>query len=221
MHEFPKGKLVPKFATIFEGQLGETSIEIHFEPFLVAVDKEMPDDYFLLEKPVRADFVDIPSSNVLNLQNQSFEFPINPAEGYIDGSIYLMTHHNPVGITKIVFGGFCNGHVEMKVISRWLMSFEATGFNDFDYISLCQCGFHQTDSLTVQHEKKLCWTVANTIQRTVSPGIRQRRTPPERGLLREGNLSYQAPAGNCAGPPGSTGRSGAQKASSAIRSTTS
>ena len=38
------------------------------------------------------------------LAGQHFTFPVNPAEGYIDGSVYLHGRHHPVDVTALHFG---------------------------------------------------------------------------------------------------------------------
>jgi hypothetical protein len=82
---------------------------------------------------IRADFVRLPTADLKYLQNQGFDFPINPDDGYIDASVYFCHAHNPVDISRIEFGAFEGDAVRLKVFSRWLMEFEGTGFNDFDY----------------------------------------------------------------------------------------
>ncbi|MBI1770964.1 MAG: hypothetical protein HYR68_01095 [Burkholderiales bacterium] len=48
----------------------------------------------------------IPGLNVdpRKLAGHSFAFPANPAEGYIDGSMYLQGRHHPVDVTALHFG---------------------------------------------------------------------------------------------------------------------
>lgn len=38
------------------------------------------------------------------IENRAYEFPINPVDGYIDGSILLDDMHCPADVTKIEFG---------------------------------------------------------------------------------------------------------------------
>ena len=56
----------------------------------------------------------------------TIEFPINPVEGYIDGSIYLRNSHNPVDVTEINFLKLEN----QKLILEMKMNF------DFEYESI-------------------------------------------------------------------------------------
>lgn len=67
------------------------------------------------------------------LQGKVFDFPVNPDDGYVDGSIYFAGAHNPVDITRIEFGQIIDGQVLLTINSSWVLSFEATGFDDFDF----------------------------------------------------------------------------------------
>jgi len=130
---FPEIKLKPLFATIFQGALNKSSMEIHFAPF--TVEEQFEDETFShdFHEPIRADFIQFPSVNVLELQGKAFNFPLNPEEGYIDASVYFMNRHNPVDITKIAFDTLSQNHVSMTINTRWLMSLEGTATNDFNY----------------------------------------------------------------------------------------
>lgn len=35
---------------------------------------------------LRADFINLPTTELSRLQNKTFDFPVNPADGYIDAS---------------------------------------------------------------------------------------------------------------------------------------
>lgn len=71
-------------------------IEIPLEPF--AFDGETQ------QTSVRTDFIRFPVSSWRQLAHREFRFPVNPEEGYIDGSIYLGHAHNPADVTRIAFG---------------------------------------------------------------------------------------------------------------------
>lgn len=133
MKEFPVSSLKPRFASLFTGNLNKPAIEIHFEPFTVQYQFEgetISDDF---DQPLRADFVDLPTTNLAELLGQVFEFPINPDDGCIDASLYFRHAHNPIDISQLEFGKDAGGEFTMTVASRWLMTFEGTAPNDFDY----------------------------------------------------------------------------------------
>ncbi|MEM8650511.1 MAG: hypothetical protein AAGF54_08285 [Pseudomonadota bacterium] len=131
--EFPVSELKPIHARVFEGPLKEPSIEVYFESFVVedVFEGEVLTEQF--DNPLRADYIQFPSSDVLELQGKTFNFPANPKKGYIDASIYFMGCHSPVDITRIVFGTLSNDQLLMGITSRWLFTLEGVASNDFDF----------------------------------------------------------------------------------------
>ena len=77
-------------------------IEIPLEPFDFQDEPQ--------ETSVRMDFIKFAVSSWRQLPGREFRFPVNPEEGYIDGSIYLGHAHNPADTTRIAFGDL-NGNV--------------------------------------------------------------------------------------------------------------
>ena len=127
---FPAENLMPKQATLSVDASGSISMDFAFEYFeLEGQDGEAVS----FDSSIRADLVHLPIADLKSLQNQGFDFPINPDDGYIDASVYICHAHNPVDISRIEFGALEGDVVRLKVFSRWLMEFEGTGFNDFDY----------------------------------------------------------------------------------------
>lgn len=57
----------------------------------------------LIQTEVRLDFIELPGEDLAALAGRGFEFPANPAAGYVDGSIYLEGTHNAVDVTRIEF----------------------------------------------------------------------------------------------------------------------
>ncbi len=53
---------------------------------------------------IRLDHIPGLGANPRKLAGRSFAFPVNPAEGYIDGSMYLHGRHHPVDVTTLHFG---------------------------------------------------------------------------------------------------------------------
>lgn len=58
----------------------------------------------IIETDVAGEFVDLPGDDLAALSDRTFDFPVNPHDGYIDASIYLGGGHNPVDITRMEFG---------------------------------------------------------------------------------------------------------------------
>jgi hypothetical protein len=75
----------------------------------------------------RLDWIKLNVSSLKELENKSFTFPINPEQGYIDGSIYLFDVHNIVDVTKITFGECINQIIPFKITLR--IDFEQEGTN--------------------------------------------------------------------------------------------
>jgi hypothetical protein len=68
------------------------------------------------------------------LENKTFTFPINPDEGYIDGSIYLFDVHNIIDATSISFGKFNNQKIPIKTVLRIDFELEGTGYTTTKYL---------------------------------------------------------------------------------------
>ena len=49
------------------------------------------------------EFIELPIKSYNELQNNTYNFPINPENGYIDGSIYINGSHNPIDVIEISF----------------------------------------------------------------------------------------------------------------------
>ncbi len=66
-----------------------------------------------VEASVRLEFIDFGVTDWRLLCDKSFDFPVNPEEGYIDGSMHLGNAHNPADATRIAFGEFRESSVEV------------------------------------------------------------------------------------------------------------
>ena len=125
MKTFPKDKILP-----IEGNLSNIddyiSLEIILKPFELSIDDYSED----VETSIRLDGINIPSNPNL-LEEKEFNFPINPNEGYIDGSIYFFAAHNPVDVTKMTFGKIKDNKLPVTMYTNWVLEFEGTGFENF------------------------------------------------------------------------------------------
>ncbi|TOB14884.1 hypothetical protein CGK11_24915, partial [Vibrio parahaemolyticus] len=78
---------------------GDVSLEIGIEPFELSLD-----DYSeKIETVISLNGINLPTE-LNELAGRTFTFPVNPDDGYIDGSVYFFAAHSPVDITEIKFG---------------------------------------------------------------------------------------------------------------------
>lgn len=82
-------------------------VEIPLEPFELDGQRQ--------EASVRLDFIRLPVSDWRDLEGREYRFPVNPEEGYIDGSVLLRGVHHPADATRIRFG-----RIEGRTISAEL-----------------------------------------------------------------------------------------------------
>jgi hypothetical protein len=57
-------------------------------------------------------------------------FPINPNQGYIDGSVYLVERHNPVDVSEIKFISFEKNKLNVEISMFFDFEFEGTGLKN-------------------------------------------------------------------------------------------
>ncbi|WP_405566943.1 hypothetical protein OG317_01120 [Streptomyces sp. NBC_01167] len=89
---------------------GTWSIQIPLAPF--SADDEYEPTTFrpglggptLIETEISLDFIKLPATHLMALNQQTFDFATDFEEGFIDGSIYLLATHNRVHVTRIDFG---------------------------------------------------------------------------------------------------------------------
>lgn len=58
------------------------------------------------------------------LANCEFRFPVNPTDGYVDGSIYLGDAHNPADVTRIHFGHSDGDILEAEIDIQFDFTYE-------------------------------------------------------------------------------------------------
>jgi hypothetical protein len=61
---------------------------------------------------------------------ETIDFPINPNNGYIDGSIYLRDAHNPVDISSIKFIKIKNENITVALTMNFVFEYEGIGFTN-------------------------------------------------------------------------------------------
>jgi hypothetical protein len=80
------------------------------------------------------DWIKLNIHSFQDLENKTFTFPINPAEGYIDGSIYLFDVHNMIDSNSITFGKFKNQKIPIKTVLRIDFELEGTSYATTKYL---------------------------------------------------------------------------------------
>jgi hypothetical protein len=101
---------------IVSGFSGDFSIEILMRPFF--------DDEEIVDTSLRLDGVNLVSGLLRDLVGKTFEFPVNPDEGYIDGSIYLKGAHHPADVTSLQFNESRDGKVMLIAKGVYVFDFE-------------------------------------------------------------------------------------------------
>lgn len=118
---FPIERLVPRSAEITR-RADKYRIAITTQPF--ELDGETEEREIILED------VTLPSNTVADLPGQTLRFPINPNDGFIDGSIYLRHAHNPVDVTSISFGERHGELIDTEFEMQFVFEFEGIGFDN-------------------------------------------------------------------------------------------
>lgn len=91
------------------------------------------DGPLLIETSYQLDFIDLaPARSLTDLQGRSFDFPINPSPGYIDGSIYVCHAHNPADVNRIVFSDVIGDAIQARLFLHVNFDYESAGAQDFD-----------------------------------------------------------------------------------------
>jgi hypothetical protein len=124
LQEFPTDKLKPLPSHLL-GPYNGLCIVVPFQPFSVVVEED--GDEITVETSLRLDEVELPSDCFEVLAGRTFTFPVNPEDGYIDGSIYINHAHHPVDITAIRFGLLVGDAIEVEFEGNLNLEFEGLG----------------------------------------------------------------------------------------------
>lgn len=123
MVAFPIDLLKPQNGQIV-GAPPHVAITIPLEPFTIPSGGGEQIKTALVLDPVG-----LPSSEPDDLAERTYNFPLNPAAGYIDGSIYIAFAHHPVDVSVIRFGRReSNG---LWVTLEATIHFEFEGLDDY------------------------------------------------------------------------------------------
>ena len=113
---FPLATFQPKIA-LLSGVVGDASLEILLKPFVFQDE--------IVDTSVRLDRIQLSSIRLADLVGKTFDFPVNPAPGFIDGSIYLAHRHHPVDVTFLAFHRTRVGGA--TVVLKGVIDFEVEG----------------------------------------------------------------------------------------------
>ncbi|MBB6329936.1 ankyrin repeat protein [Chryseobacterium sediminis] len=86
-------------------------------------------DKKIVETAIELDFVPL-SESLSYCIGKSVEFPVNPEEGYADGSIYLRSSHNPVDLTRLNFLSSEDGVLMVEASIKFDFEYESIGFKN-------------------------------------------------------------------------------------------
>lgn len=78
----------------------------------------------MFDTKVSLDFIQLPSAEPLRLAGGDFRFPLNPTDGYIDGSVYIDGAHHPVDVTRIRFGQTNTRSISATLSTQLRLEFE-------------------------------------------------------------------------------------------------
>ncbi len=87
-----------------------------------------------VETALRLDFIKL-SKPIENYIDETITFPVNPNEGYIDGSIYLRGAHNPVDITAIKVIKLKDSILRVELNMNFIFEFEGIGLKNENLIT--------------------------------------------------------------------------------------
>ena len=97
------------------------NIEVQIAEFIL--------DEKTIETSLRLDFIRLPNK-LESYIRKKITFPLNPIEGYIDGSIYLRDAHNPVDVSEIHFIRIENNKLFVEMKLNFVFDFEGIGFEN-------------------------------------------------------------------------------------------
>lgn len=109
---------------------------------------------------IRLDHIPGLGANPRKLAGRSFAFPVNPAEGYIDGSMYLHGRHHPVDVKLLHFGSEHVMQMPLEVEGSLLLEEQAQPLA-FRFVAPIQLPLTAT-ALQALLEQGLCHTAAKT-----------------------------------------------------------
>ncbi|MGQ0659497.1 hypothetical protein [Sphingosinicella sp.] len=122
--EFPTALIHAETGRIEETDIG-IAIEVPLKPFELPLE----DSVEIVSTSIRMEGVPLPSGDLDDLQNQTFQFPRNPEPGYIDASMYIEHAHHPIDVTVLRFGRIADGTMSLDI--EGTLCFEFEGLDEY------------------------------------------------------------------------------------------
>ncbi len=119
MIDFPH-QLLPTAGARCQARSGpsqQAAITIPLRPFTL--------DGQSVDTLIRLDGIALDLSEPRSQANRSHRFPVNPQDGYIDGSVCLLHRHVPLDVTELSFG--TPGELTLPVQMKGTLVFSAAG----------------------------------------------------------------------------------------------
>ncbi len=79
----------------------------------------------LVASVMQLDGIQLPSARLADLVGKAYDFPLNPDDGYIDGSIYLAHRHHPIDIKRLEFHANRQGGATLLLKGCYVFEYEA------------------------------------------------------------------------------------------------
>ncbi|MCL2714830.1 MAG: hypothetical protein FWD68_09685 [Alphaproteobacteria bacterium] len=115
MDPFPIKALKPRHA-VLSGEPGCVSINVLMRAFIWNEE--------IVDTALRLDDIGLLSVDLADLAGKAFAFPVNPEDGYIDGSIFLGGAHHPVDVTALSFPHDSDGGLTVVIEGTYVFEYE-------------------------------------------------------------------------------------------------
>lgn len=125
MTAFPIDLLVPLPGTLSD-RTDDIRIAIPLQPFELEVEGKVRS----VDTSLRLDFVDLPSTDFVELSGRTFHFPKNPDDGFIDASVHIYHSHHPADVTRITFGSISMAGIAVEMDVD--LCFDVEGLGEFE-----------------------------------------------------------------------------------------
>lgn len=107
---------------------GEFNKEESYYSIILPVSKFVLDDEIVFTS-VQMYAIELPET-LQNYIGKTVHFPLNPNDGYIEGSVYLRNTHNPVDVPEIKFLTWENNILELELTMKFDFEHEGIGYKN-------------------------------------------------------------------------------------------
>jgi hypothetical protein len=130
---FPANLLHPEGGRIAFNSAGRSwAIEVRLRAF--SSDDQYATEWRLgeagphvIRTALQLDSITLPVDSVTQLPGTEYHFPVNPGQGYIDGSVYLAAKHHPIDVVRLSFGALNDGKIEASIVGVIVFEHELWG----------------------------------------------------------------------------------------------